>query len=168
MDTARAFIESVLAVYARKFTLRAHPVPINFTLTNNANDDTGDVNYVVPSKWPILIYGVSFASCRVYDGRIVSIYRFKTEQVSFIDRPGLLGGWAAESVAGAQFQAVGPWVVDTKETITLALRRLIATDPAELYPGPNQPSLITIWLHAVDLLPPGERAQVTASGSDAG
>jgi hypothetical protein len=161
MDTARAYIESVLAEYARRYTLRAHPIPINFTLTNAANDTTGDVNYVVPSKWPILIYGVSFESIRVYDGRIVSIEKFKTEQVNFIDRPGCLGGWAGEAVAGAQFQAIGPWVIAPRETITIALRRLLATDPAELYPVPAQPSLITIWLHSNDLLPPGKGAQVT-------
>jgi hypothetical protein len=155
MDIARAYIESVLAEYARRYTLRFHGYPFNFNLGPVAGN-TDPASVVVPARYPILIYGVSWGSTRVYDGQIVTLEYFKTAEVSFIDRPTNLRAFAADPGAGALFQAIGPMEIQPNETLSMQLRRTIGVDPAELYPGPANASQITILLHCNDLLPPGK------------
>jgi hypothetical protein len=150
---ADAFLTHILAELSKKHTLQAAWVPFSLTIPPATGTDVAPASYTVPNKWPLVILRGAYASNRAYDGRLIRLVQFETDQVKFLVRPGYLESLFGNVAFGSGIDVAQPLYLAPNETVRLKVRRDNPVDPAELYPGINVPSQLDITLHGVFLLP---------------
>ena len=153
----RAYISNELVQWAQEYDLRQRMHPIRVTLQPQAGARQPDVPLNLPTEYPFLWCGLSWASNREWEDHYTSIERLETEQVTFITRRIKLGGFGVTH-AGGPVLDWGPAKLINADRFKVTLVRDMAVNPAEAFPGSDVDSIIDIVLHGYDLLPKGADA----------
>jgi len=95
----------------------------------------------IPSGLPFIILECGFGSIRPYDQRICEIYELGTDQVKWITRPTIIQAFLSNQNAGGALGGLRYAEIAPNETLVALIRRIIAVDPLELYPGAALPSV---------------------------
>lgn len=152
-----AWITHILAELARRYNLRGTYVPFSFSVPVAVNAVVQPSIYTVPSNYPLLILRWSYASNRVYDGRIIRLSELRTDQVQFLVNPSLLDAVTGRVTFGHGWDVPQPIRLEPNEKLRVNLVRVFNIDPAEAYPGVANPSILDLVAHGLWLMPKGRK-----------
>lgn len=160
MDNLTGYIQDTIAKLSEKYDLRfrSHRMRVSLGVAAGAVPSP-QPTFSLPTAWPFLLCGIAFASDREDDRRIVSA-TLETDEVKFIAEPTKIGafGWPQ---MGEQGSRLAPAVLTNQSRLNATIVRDRGVDPAETYPGAQQPSTIDIVLIGADLLEKGRPLDAT-------
>lgn len=110
----------------------------------------------IPSGLPFALDRVGFGSTRPYDHRICVMEEAGTDQVKWISVPTLIEAFMGNQNQGGDLYGMRGAIIEPNEAFNMPIRRLIAVDPLELYPGAAVASIAHLALIGWDLLVKGK------------
>jgi hypothetical protein len=110
----------------------------------------------IPSGLPFALDRVGFGSTRPYDHRICQVEEAGTDQVKWISLPVLIEAFMGNQNQGGDLYGMRGAIIEPNEAFTIPIRRVVAVDPLELYPGAAVPSVAHLALIGWDLLVKGK------------
>jgi len=115
--------------------------------------------FVFPSRVPFLVTDIAWSSIRDYDGAMID-HTLRSRERTFVDE------FEPLELLGNRVNAGGPprdaiAFFRGNEELIWSLQRLFPVNPAEVYPGVAQDSIITLRLGGVEIWPKGSQLTET-------
>lgn len=147
---------SIIRTLLKRWDLRPRVHRIDYTIAVAAGS-VGAVGTAVriPEKLPFALDRVGFGSIRPYDHRICQIDEAGTDQVKWIAVPVLIEAFMGNQNQGGDLYGMRGAIIEGGESFVIPIRRVIAVDPLELYPGAAVASIAHLALIGWDLLAKG-------------
>ena len=151
MEWNEALVRDCLVMLRSVAEIRQRWHPISFIL-DTLVDSQADGTRAIPESRPFVWFTLAYSSIRDYDGHTVRVQWIRTAENTYLHQPALLDAICGNAGAGPGVGPVGPALISGSVELDVRLQRLIATDAAETYPGPDVDSIIDLVFGGVEII----------------